>query len=282
MLIFESFEQIRNFNCLIDTSRLTFNINEMDEHDVISLLEAAEYFAIDPLIAEIDKVMDIVDPGYDINLLNHTKTGGECTITQYTYYDGASAYNEGSIEANPGDSWSCNGSFIEQTPRSHYELSHRSNTNTGSTWRTPGTGVVVIDLTRKRGQLRRLRRFLLYQMISDGYTTHVKLYYHKDLENPPVYTSNGWIPITVDWLRLGRTSEVGNPPGSDGGNSVRPVIDHVIDPVRTRFLKIECQNDGALGNPSYIEFRQIKAFSRLAGEEKKVITSFELKKYLKK
>eukprot|EP01129_Flabellula_baltica_P002873 TRINITY_DN12764_c0_g1_i1.p1 TRINITY_DN12764_c0_g1~~TRINITY_DN12764_c0_g1_i1.p1 ORF type:complete len:482 (+),score=87.07 TRINITY_DN12764_c0_g1_i1:3-1448(+) len=241
--------------------------------DLCNLLQAAEYFALEPMIQELARVLDM-QPDYNVNILSHEVTGGKLRLVDCQGYGGASNYGYELNNSSPNESYVNNGLFIDQTPSSHYTVSYKQNTSNGILWNNDGrgTGVLVVDITGKDNGVKIIRRLMMFQMTDSYFCTHLKFYYHNEKSNPPSYEDEHWIPINEDWLRVQLRGVTGNPPGQTGGNTIRDSLDHIIEPVITRFLKIEAKNDNSNGHSSYIGIRQIKAFSSLEGE-KRIITS---------
>jgi len=200
------------------------------------------------------------------NLLTHVLTGGTCRLIEYQFYNGAAAYNAGTLDAPPTATWANNGCLMDSpVTKNNAYLSYRVNSSIGSTWtnsaQNNGTGVLVIDLTCVKGDTRTLRRFTLFQMVSDGTTSAVQISAHTSTDMPPVYTDNSWF-VVLPWKDVGPAVLDANPPGSDAnGNTVKSSGECTIPIVTTRYLKIELRNDGRNGHPGYIELRQIKGYS---------------------
>jgi len=207
---------------------------------------------------------------YGQNVLNSVSTGGTLRIVQYTYSNGASAYNEGTPNGGEGDSWQNNGMFINQTPyKDSEDLSYRSNRNTGSTWCNNGyagtsTGIIVADITSSTSSKVEISKFCAWQMISDGCTTDMRISYHTKTDDTyPRYDDGSWIVI-VDWekIRAGQwvaPTELDQPVSSE--TVMRCTEQWYVPSFSTRYLKVEVKNDGNCGSPSYIETRQLRAFS---------------------
>jgi len=206
---------------------------------------------------------------YGQNLLNSHVTGGTLRIVQYTSIDGASSYNDGTFNGGEGDSWQNNGMFINQNPYKESEdFSYRSNRNTGSTWCNNGhlgrsTGVVVADVTNSQTKVE-ISKFCAWQMISDGCTTDMKISYHNSQDDVfPKFDDQNWIAI-VDWekIRAGEWVPTGELDQTVNAESVMRCTEQWYTPTfSTRYLKVECKNDGSCNFPSYIEMRQLRAFN---------------------
>jgi hypothetical protein len=233
---------------------------------ILSRLCNHEKIAVPPSIKSVPP-RDSYAKGVAENYLNHIHTGGTCRLIEYNYYNGASPYNPGTLDAPPNATWANNGCLMDsQFSKDNSSISYRVNSSIGSTWTNSapdshGTAVLVVDLTTSPEITRTLRRFCIFQMVSDGATTGVQISSHPNLQNAAAYADPGWIVI-LPWSHVGPAAIVANPPGSDpNGNTVKVSSEYQIDPCRTRFLKIELRNDGTNGHPGYIELRQIKAYS---------------------
>jgi hypothetical protein len=144
-------------------------------------------------------------------------------------------------------------------------LSYRVNSSIGSTWtnsaQNNAVGVLVIDLTCIKGETHTLRRFTVFQMVSDGTTSGIQISAHTSKDVAPVFSDPGWI-VVLSWKDVGPAVLDGNPPGADAnGNTVKCSLEATIQAVTTRYLKLELRNDGRTGHPGYIELRQIKGYS---------------------
>ncbi|TVQ09559.1 MAG: hypothetical protein EA361_15245, partial [Bacteroidetes bacterium] len=136
-----------------------------------------------------------------------------------------------------------------------------NNPNAGTTWNNPqpgtGYGILVVDLQQER----QLYALSVFQMFSDGKTTHIALASHP--------TTGNTAPNAFDeeWVEFLPVSPVG--PGENFGTFVGNPTTFPVDQA-TRYVKIMAYNDGNLGNPWYIELKGIKAYG--AGDLPLVIT----------
>jgi len=192
-------------------------------------------------------------------------------VEQYAYYDGAGPHNEGTRDAVLQVAWCNNGCLHdEESYRDHPEISWRSSPAVGTTWSSGGsergTGVLVLNL----GRTKRIGIFSVFQMRSDGRTTGIRLSYHPVTGDPeidkvcPIWNSekeDDWVKLG-DWVELGSGEDVYSEEDSseERQSMVKTTDIWQVPGFYTRFLKIECRNDGRHGSPSYIELRQIKAF----------------------
>ena len=115
---------------------------------------------------------------------------------------------------------------------------------------SPGTGygILVVDLR----QIRTITRASVFQMFSDGKTTHIALASHPStISTPPDAFDSGWTVF------LPPTS-VG--PGEDHDTFVSDPS-HFDVSASTRYIKIMAFNDGSYGNENYIELKGVKLFA---------------------
>jgi len=207
------------------------------------------------------------------NVFNHHLTGGKLKLVKYTFYGGANVYNANTEEGAPGNSWNNNGMFIDEgTFKDHEEFSFRTNRNAGTTWSNSAAGesvgVVMADLTQNKEETRAITKFCVFQMSSDGATSHIRISYFPDTINIPTnYEDNNWI-IILDWTEVGPYEfatvdelNVSNAENFGADSVMKRTESWTVPTFETRFIKIEVKNDGRNGSAGYIELRQIKAFS---------------------
>ena len=130
---------------------------------------------------------------------------------------------------------------------------YQTGTGEGSTWynATPGTsaGELVVDLQATRT----LARFVVFQMFSDGKTTHAYFYSHASTSaTPPANTDAGWV------LKGGGAIGV----GATNGSVITSPTTFTVTPFTSRYIKIRALNDGTQTSGSYIELKGVKAFSQ--------------------
>jgi hypothetical protein len=123
-------------------------------------------------------------------------------------------------------------------------------TGSGSTWYngTPGSsyGILVVDLL----QLRSIYNISVFQMFSDGKTTHVAFAGHAETGSAaPDASDTGW----VEFLPKSAIGE-----GVNGNPITIPTKFSVS--TSTRFVKIMVWNDGSLGSSGYIELKGVKMY----------------------
>ena len=188
------------------------------------------------------------------NLANGIYTGGINDIVEYSAFGGSFNYT-GTLGSTCSEAWYPRGTFCDEgiylnNPDSSYHL----DGNAGATWSNGGgTGVLVSDLQ----SATLISEISVFQMFSDGKTTHIQGFYHPNTSGtPPLSSDPGWLPLFP-------MSNVG--PGTDigGGIVVDPLKIDFVD-VSTRYVMYHCQNDGSYGSGSYIETRNIKLFGTSA------------------
>lgn len=117
-------------------------------------------------------------------------------------------------------------------------------------------GYIIIDL----GEVKTIVGFDIFQMFSDGKATHVQVFAHSDLSSTlPTEAGAGWNEITSGKTALGAGELIGH---EYGGVIEKPLRLPLSSELTTRYLKVYAQNNGCLGNQSYIELRSIRGYSR--------------------
>ena len=179
-------------------------------------------------------------------------TNRRAIVTSIAGINGATNYTS-SLETWTG-SW--------QAPQAIYEHGgnlddattwYQTGTGEGSTWNnaTPGTsaGELVVDLQA----VRSLARFVVFQMFSDGKTTHAYFYSHASTSaTPPANTDAGWM------LQGGGAIGV----GATNGTTITSPTTFTVTPFTSRYIKLRALNDGSQTSGSYIELKGVKAFSQ--------------------
>ena len=132
---------------------------------------------------------------------------------------------------------------------------YQTGTGEGSTWSTGSSasaipaGELVVDMQ----VVRTLARFVVFQMFSDGKTTHAYFYSHPSTSaTAPANTDAGWVLVGGGAIGVGATS----------GSVVTSPTTFTMTPFTSRYIKLRAQNDGTQLNPSYIELKGVKAFSQ--------------------
>ena len=121
----------------------------------------------------------------------------------------------------------------------------------GSTWSgatSGGYGILIVDMQ----QWRTISNISVFQMFSDGKTTHIAFAAHSETgSTPPDAFDTGWTVFLPK-----------SPVGAGTNNS-----GYVSDPTKfsvsanTRYVKIMAWNDGTQGSASYIELKGVKMFA---------------------
>ena len=122
----------------------------------------------------------------------------------------------------------------------------------GSTWNnnSGGVGYLVVDLL----DVRTIDRFSVFQMFSDGKTTHIQFFKHSATVSAPDYTDTGWVAVEDE-----RVVDAGLNDSTLGRIASPTKIS--VTAFSTRFLKISVRNDGRYGGSDYIELKGVKAFA---------------------
>ena len=129
--------------------------------------------------------------------------------------------------------------------------------NQGATWNNSSSsnlmiGYIIIDL----GEVKSIVGFDVFQMYSDGKATHVQIFAHSDLTSTlPLDTDAGWTEITSGKTALGAGEVVSS-------LVTKPLRLPLSSTLTVRYLKVYVQNNGCLGNQSYIELKSIRGYSR--------------------
>ena len=132
---------------------------------------------------------------------------------------------------------------------------YQTGTGEGSTWSTgsPASAIPAGELVVDMQQVRTLARFVVFQMFSDGKTTHAYFYSHPSTSaTAPANTDAGWVLVGGGAIGVGATS----------GSVVTSPTTFTMTPFTSRYIKLRAQNDGTQLNPSYIELKGVKAFSQ--------------------
>lgn len=179
-------------------------------------------------------------------------TNRRAFVASISALNGASNYTS-SLETWTG-SW--------QAPQAIYEHGgnlddpttwYQTGTGEGSTWgnATPGTsaGELVVDMQTTRT----LARFVVFQMFSDGKTTHAYFYSHPSTSaTAPANTDAGWVLVGGGAIGVGATN----------GTVVTSPTTFTMTPFTSRYIKLRALNDGTQLSSSYIELKGVKAFSQ--------------------
>ncbi|MCX6546641.1 MAG: hypothetical protein NTW40_01125 [Acidobacteria bacterium] len=130
---------------------------------------------------------------------------------------------------------------------------YQTSANEGSTWSNPTLGTSAGELVVDMQTTRTLARFVVFQMFSDGKTTHAYFYSHPSTSaTAPANTDAGWVLVGGGTIGAGATS----------GSVVTSPTTFTVTPFTSRYIKLRAQNDGTQLSPSYIELKGVKAFSQ--------------------
>ncbi len=191
------------------------------------------------------------------NLANGIFSGGLTQVVEKTGVN-ASNYRGGAFGTQCNEYWYPNGSFCDEgSTLDDPDASTKSNTHSGATWRnlSPGNsyGILVVDL----GQTSLLEVASVFQMFSDGKTTHIQLFGHANASSAPLASDANWVALSAKTL-------VG--PGSISGNVVTLPTQISLNSMNSRYVKIYAWNDGRYGYSSWTELRSLKLFGASGGE----------------
>jgi Secretion system C-terminal sorting domain len=186
----------------------------------------------------------------DTNFANGIFTGGIATVVQIEALNGASVYDS-DLAGDCNQAWKPQGSLCNSGSIDSKLENSKTEIHSGATWGSNGeigVGVLVIDL----GTTRSIDLAQIYQMYSDGKTTHAQIYAHPDISSSaPDHLDSGWFSLAAE-------SVIGA--GELNGDTVTLPTDISLTPVNTRYVKLHLRNDGSLGDSGYIELRSIKFF----------------------
>ena len=219
--------------------------------------------------ADRDGIPDTQDPtpnGSTNNKINGVFTSGAARVVAITAIDETGVEDTGLIyhddlTENCESSWYPQGTLCDEAPTTDDpDISTKTDEDSGATWRTDNlgeTGVLVVDACYDGScTIIDFNEVRIFQMFSDGKTTHVRLFTHdKQGDTPPEWNDPGWKKLT-GFEPIGGGRNV----SADGLTVGDPAI-LSVEPSLTRYLLIEARNDGTLGDESYIELRSVKLFS---------------------
>ncbi|PKQ46938.1 T9SS type A sorting domain-containing protein [Confluentibacter flavum] len=186
----------------------------------------------------------------DTNFANGTFTGGSATVVQIEALNGVSVYDS-DLAADCNNAWKPQGTLCNSSNIDSKLESTKVDINSGATWNNnggTGIGVLVIDL----GTAKNIDLAQIYQMYSDGKTTHAQIYAHVNI------TSSAPDHLDSGWFSLGAESVIGD--GELNNNTVTLPTDISLTQISTRYIKLHLRNDGRYGSSGYIELRSIKLF----------------------
>jgi hypothetical protein len=192
------------------------------------------------------------------NLANGDLTGGTTRPIQEAAYGGAYVYNDN--VGHCGGWWQLAGTLCDEAPTTHSEtISSKTTTNSGATYGGyDGTGVLVVDL----GNVQTFNQANVFQMFSDGKTTHFRISTHPDTNaTAPDWQDAGWSPLNgFDFI--------------DAGTNLGGYPNQVADPTiidlpvsSSRYVMVEIRNDGSHDDGYWIELRSFKLFLKADGDD---------------
>lgn len=201
-------------------------------------------------------------PEYDIqdNVIVSTYHGGTAEVKEIGVATGTGSPYRSDLSPSWGctSSWYPGGSICQPVTDTSDSV---TSGDQGATWNnhaggTLMVGYIIIDL----GEAKTIVGFDLFQMFSDGKTTHAQIFAHSDLgATLPAQLEAGWTEVTSGMTALG----AGELTGSQYGGSVsRPLRLPLSSPLTVRYLKVHTQNNGCLGSQSYTELRSIRGYSK--------------------
>ncbi|MCA9534358.1 MAG: hypothetical protein KC593_11785 [Myxococcales bacterium] len=207
-----------------------------------------------------------------LNVLNGDNTGGTARVMTITAVDSegvedANLVYSDDLLADCEANWEPSGTLCDDdrnvpATRDSATESWRVDSDVGATWDAfdgndgPVTGQLIIDACATGCSTIQFSEARVFQMFSDGKTTHVRFYVHPGRD--------GTVPAWDDagWRALGAERAVG--PGrhdtTDGSLVTAPTRIVFGEVAETRYLRIEARNDGSYGDENYIELRSVKLF----------------------
>lgn len=217
-----------------------------------------------------DGIPNILDPtpnGSTNNKINGIFTGGAARVVTITALNSTGAEDTtliyySDLSQNCDISWYPQGTLCDEPPTTDDpELSTKTYPDSGATWYILSgketTGILVIDACYDGScSLIDFNEVRIFQMFSDGKTTRIRLSIHPETgDTPPAWNDSGWQKLE-DFKFVGAGSNV----SGDGLTVSTPTV-LSVKPSLTRYILIEAQNDGTLGDPDYVELRAVKLFS---------------------
>ena len=200
-----------------------------------------------------------------VNFMRGTSVGGTAAIVAWAGLNGASQYAGSSLGSSCNESWRPFGTLCDEAPNTNsMTISTKTNANSGITFNTGGVnsiGAFVVDL----GATQTFNLAQVYQMFSDGKTTHVRGFYHpSNATTAPSITDAGWVEMFPETL-------VG--PGAISGNNVTQPTEITFNSTSARYVRFYVRNDGRYGSGTWIETRSIKLFSTAPAVNNVIVTA---------
>jgi hypothetical protein len=221
-----------------------------------------------------DGIPDAEDPtpnGSTNNKLNGTFSGGSASVVEITATLGNGVedldyvYND-DLTVGCDNSWYPQGTLCDESPTTDSPTtSTKQDADSGATWYAytdpeddpPVTGFLVIDACSDDSCTAvDFNEARVFQMFSDGKTTHLRLSIHPDRgDTAPAWDDDGWVTVT-DFEPIGA--------GTDVNGDALVVGDPTVfstGPRVTRYVRVEARNDGTHDEGDYTELRSLKLFS---------------------
>jgi cysteine-rich repeat protein len=197
----------------------------------------------------------------DANLMRGRSNGdadqGSARVVAIEGYNGAEVYSS-NVDAPCSDSWEPSGTLCDEGGAPYVDspvFSYKFENDSGATWSVDGvasTGVLVVDL----GIAREVASFSVFQMFSDGKTSHIRFMSHPDMDaTPPAWDDAGWIEELPY-----RLVPAGAAHASEPQAVIDPLRAELASSVTTRYLRLDVRNDGRYESEGWIELRSVKAF----------------------
>jgi hypothetical protein len=216
-----------------------------------------------------DGIPNILDPtpnGSTYNKLNGIFTNGAARVVTITALDSTGAEDISLIylsdlTQNCDTYWYPQGTLCDEAPTTDDPaVSTKLYSASGATWYNSSlntTGILVIDACYDGScSLIDFNEARIFQMFYDGKTTRIRFSIHSETgDTPPAWNDPGWQKLE-DFKFVG----VGSNVSGDGVTVSKPAV-LSVKPSRTRYILIEAQNDGTLGDGGYVELRAVKLFS---------------------
>jgi len=201
------------------------------------------------------------------NVLNGTGTGGAALVVSATGYDADGTENE-DLVYEPDMMADCSLEWTPQGTLCNFDgtaddktSSTKESEDSGATWYNydddlGATGVLVIDACNDGScESVTFSEARVFQMFSDGETTHVQLAIHAEMgDTPPAWDDDGWTLITGGFTSIGEGTT------ADEGLTVGDPKVIGVGVRKSRYVRVEARNDGSLTEPDYVELRSIKLF----------------------
>jgi hypothetical protein len=198
-----------------------------------------------------------------VNFMRGTSTGGTASIVSWGAMNGAAQYAGSSLGTSCNEVWRPFGTLCDESPNTNsMTTSTKQNQNSGITWNNGGgTGIFIVDL----GAAQTFNLAQVYQMFSDGKTTHVRGFYHPSTSaTAPSLTDAGWVEMFPETL-IGA--------GVLNGNNVTQPTNITFNNTTARYIRFYARNDGRYGSSGYIETRSIKLFNTAPAVNNVVVTA---------